>query len=74
MITTMPTKNIAVSLVALAASLAVASMAAPTCCIKQTGPDMNDIKSRILSGLRASDHYVVRYYSQILIKVINFIN
>ena len=61
---TMLTKNTAVSFVALAAPLlvmAVASMAAIACNAQQSGPNMTDIESGLLSGLRASDHYVVGY-------------
>ena len=57
-------KNTAVLLVTMAASivlLTATSMAAPLRQVRQTGADMNDIRSRILSGLLASDYYVVSY-------------
>ena len=57
-------KNTAVLLVTMAASLVLltaTSMAAPARQVRQTGADMNDIRSRILSGLLASDYYVVSY-------------
>ena len=58
----MLTKNTAVSRVAICMAapfllLVAASMAAPV-------PDMTDIESRLLSGLRASDYYVVSYVAK----------